>query len=246
MRSYVTEESVSTDAPAASEAPASPPAQQQPRQHTFLPSPSQLALVYEEEGGKVSSAGLAKARGVGRPAGARNKRSEKIAKYFVHKFGDPVDIAGGIITTPLEVLVATIRQADQGDRGEELDRLEALVERLANNPATDQKAIDKLYRQLMRFMSRKEVGAMEVAEWWRKIFADAFTYVHGRQPTSIEVAERKDAVLIIPGINAPTDVSQVDIAAAIERRGLDALDFEGMKLADEPEDADFEEVDSSE
>lgn len=216
--------------------PPAPPAA--PRQHSFLPSPGQLALAYAEDGGKVTAAGLERARGAGRPAGARNKRTEKIAKYFVHKYGDPIDIAGQIITTPLEVLVATIRQADQGDRSEELDRLEALVDRLSANPNVDQKSIDKLYRKLMSFMSRGEIDAMQVAEWWRKIFADAFTYVHGRQPTSIEIAERKDAVLIIPGINAPMDVSQVDLAAAIEQRGLAALDFEGMKLVD---DAEFDD-----
>lgn len=229
---------MSTDA----QSPTPPSAQEQPRQHTFLPSPQQLALVYEEENGRVSSAGLAKARGVGRPEGARNKRTEKIAKYFVHKFGDPIDIAGGIISTPLEVLVATIRQADQGDRDAEIERLEVLADKVAAR-SSDADA-SKLYRQLMKFMSRKEVGAMEVAEWWRKIFQDAFTYVHGRQPTSIEVAERKDAVLIIPGINAPTDVSQVDLAAAIQQRGLDAIDFEGMQLTNPPEDADFEDMEA--
>lgn len=213
------------------------PVRQEPRQHTFLPSPGQLALAYAEDGGKVTSAGLERARGAGRPVGARNKRTEKIAKYFVHKYGDPIDIAGGIITTPLEVLVATIRQADQGDRADELDRLERLADKLATR--LEDGDVSKLYRKLMQFMSRKEVGAMEVAEWWRKIFADAFTYVHGRQPTSVEIAERKDAVLIIPGINAPTDISQVDLAAAIEQRGLGALDFEGMKLI---EDGEFEDA----
>lgn len=210
------------------------------RQHTFLPSPSQLALAYEEGAGQITSAGLAGARGVGRPPNSRNKRTQKVARYFVQKYGDPIDIAGGIITTPLEVLVATIRQADQGDRGEELDRLERLVEKLALR--SDEVEARKLYRKLMTYMSRKEVGAMEVAEWWRKIFADAFTYVHGRQPTSIEVAERKDAVLIIPGINAPADVDQQDIAAAIEKRGLGALDFANMKLV---EDGEFEEVEGA-
>lgn len=215
--------------------------QQPPRQHTFLPSPGQLALAYAEDGGKVTSAGLERARGAGRPAGAKNKRTEKLAKYFVHKYGDPIDIAGGIITTPLEVLVATIRQADQGDRSEELDRLERLADKLATR--LEDGDVSKLYRRLMQFMSRKEVGAMEVAEWWRKIYADAFTYVHGRQPTSIEVAERKDAVLIIPGINAPTDISQSDLAAVIEQRGLGALDFAGMKLVD---DAEFEDAEDGE
>lgn len=223
---------MSTDA----QTPPSPPAA--PRQHSFLPSPGQLALAYAEDGGKVTAAGLERARGAGRPAGARNKRTEKIARYFVHKYGDPIDIAGQIITTPLEVLVATIRQADQGDRSEELDRLERIIGQM-QALGTDKKDLDKLYRKLMAFMSRAEVDAMQVAEWWRKIFADAFTYVHGRQPTSIEVAERKDAVLIIPGINAPTDVSQVDLAAAIEQRGLGALDFAGMKLV---EDGEFEDA----
>ena len=227
---------VSTDGQTPAPAPAAP------RQHSFLPSPGQLALAYAEDGGKVTAAGLERARGAGRPAGARNKRTEKIARYFVHKYGDPIDIAGQIITTPLEVLVATIRQADQGDRSEELDRLERIIGQM-QALGTDKKDLDKLYRKLMAFMSRAEVDAMQVAEWWRKIFADAFTYVHGRQPTSIEVAERKDAVLIIPGINAPTDVSQVDLAAAIEQRGLAALDFSGMKLV---EDGEFEDAEGEE
>lgn len=218
-----------------------PPAPPAPRQHTFLPSPGQLALAYAEDGGQLTSAGLERARGAGRPAGAKNKRTEKVAKYFVHKYGDPIDIAGGIITTPLEVLVATIRQADQGNRSEELDRLERLADKMAVH--LEKGDASKLYRKLMQYMSRREIDAMEVAEWWRKIFVDAFTYVHGRQPTSIEVAERKDAVLIIPGINAPTDVSQVDLAAAIEKRGLAALDFAGMKLV---EDGEYEDAEAGE
>jgi hypothetical protein len=226
---------VSTDGQAP---PPASPVRAEPRQHSFLPSPGQLALAYEQDGGRITADGLARARGAGRPAGAKNKRTEKIARYFVHKYGDPIDIAGNIITTPLETLVATIRQADQGDRSEELDRLERVIDKLAKL-GSDPKDIDKLYRKLMAFMSRGEIDAMQVAEWWRKIFADAFTYVHGRQPTSIEVAERKDAVLIIPGINAPTDVSQVDLAAAIEQRGLGALDFAGMKLI---EDGQFEDA----
>lgn len=213
-----------------------------PRKHTFLPSPTQLQIAFEEEGGRISASALSNARGVGRPKGAGNKRTQRVARYFVQQYGDPIDIAGNIITTPLEVLVATIRQADQGDRAEELDRLERLIDKMRASGA-NKDDVGRLYRKLMTFMSRKEVGAMEVAEWWRKIFVDAFTYVHGRQPTSIEIAEKKDAVLIIPGINAPTDVPQQDLADAIDRRGLAALDFEGMKLI---EDGEFDEVEDGE
>lgn len=51
----------------------------------------------------------------GRPPGSRNRRQEKFAQYFIAKFGDPHDMMGEIINTPLDLLVEMMDAAQGGD-----------------------------------------------------------------------------------------------------------------------------------
>lgn len=167
---------------------------------------------------------------------------------IVHKFGDPMDGLGNFSVMPLEDAVAMVRLADDVGREEELDRIEAMVARLSLQLRREEMeaTADQLARQLMKFMARKQISAIDVLALQIRVGQDLMTYVHGRQPISVDVREKTDAVVIIPGINAPTDVSQQQLAEAINQRGLEALDFQNMKLLDAPEDADFSEVDAGE
>lgn len=55
-------------------------------------------------------------------------------------------------------------------------------------------------------------------------------YVRGKQPISIEVSGRKDAVIVIGGINAPSDVDPKVLSDAITEHGLAALDPDAREL----------------
>lgn len=55
-------------------------------------------------------------------------------------------------------------------------------------------------------------------------------YVRGKQPISIEVSGRKDAVIIIGGINAPAGVDPQVLSDAITEHGLEALDPDTREL----------------
>lgn len=51
---------------------------------------------------------------------------------------------------------------------------------------------------------------------------DAIPYVHGKKPITIDRTGNPDAVIIIPGLNAPQAGSEV-LADSIEKLGLDAI-----------------------
>lgn len=214
----------------------------------FMPDAVQLNLLREENGGRIDADGIRAIRGRGRAPGSRNKRNQKVAQMIVHKFGDPMDGLGNFSVMPLEDAVAMVRLADDVGREEELDRIEAMVARLSLQLRREEMeaTADQLARQLMKFMARKQISAIDVLALQIRVGQDLMTYVHGRQPISVDVREKTDAVVIIPGINAPTDVSQQQLAEVINQRGLDALDFQNMKLLDAPEDADFSEVGAGE
>lgn len=206
----------------------------------FMPDAVQLNLLRSEGDGRIDADGIRTIRGRGRPANSRNKRNQKVAQMIVHKFGDPMDALGNFAAMPLEDAVAFIRHADDPDRDDEFDRIMHAVSILCTR--VDKEMAQSLSGALVKFMGRKRISADDVLAMQLRIQQDLMTYVHGRQPISVDVREKTDAVVIIPGINAPTDVSQQQLAEAINQRGLDAIDFEQMKLVAPPVDAEFSEV----
>ena len=54
---------------------------------SMLPDPVQLEA-FRGEDGKLTQQAIHVARGRGRPKNARNKRTKKIADYFVQRYGD--------------------------------------------------------------------------------------------------------------------------------------------------------------
>lgn len=93
---------------------------QEPIRFRFMPDPVQLDMLRDERGRLPANAlrTLRKAqheRGVGRPPGAGNKASKQLAKYFIEKWGDPLDVLGEIINTPTDVLVEQLKLAQGGE-----------------------------------------------------------------------------------------------------------------------------------
>lgn len=172
----------------------------------MLPDAVQLDMLRGPDGKAVDAGAIRQVRGRGRPEGARNKRSKKIAQYIVQKFGDPIDALGNLATMPLADLLAIMREAQGGEA------------------------------------KYKPVRAIDAMALQVGVLKDLLTYVHGRQPLSVEVATKTDAFIIIPGINAPANVPAEQMEDALTRRGMDAIDFEQMRMIDAPQDAEFEPV----
>lgn len=89
----------------------------------------------------------------------------------------------------------------------------------------------------------KPIRAIDALNLQVRVLQDLNTYVHGRQPIAVNTTQKTDAVVIIPGINAPNNVPQEELQAAINARGLDAIDFENMQLLPAPEDAEWDDID---
>jgi hypothetical protein len=68
-------------------------------------------------------------------------------------------------------------------------------------------------------------------------------YVHSKKPVDVNVSRKTDAVVIIPGINAPMDISQTALQEHLNEHGLEGLDFENMKLVAPMRDAESDEGD---
>jgi hypothetical protein len=92
---------------------------------SILPDAHQLELLREGDG-SLSRHNIHLARGRGRPKGATNKRTKKVADYFVAKYGDPIDVLGALTTMPLKTLVDVLMEADGG--AEHRDKLAAMVD----------------------------------------------------------------------------------------------------------------------
>lgn len=194
----------------------------EPRQSSFLPNGDQLALAFAEQG-RLDGGAVAAVRGRGRPKGSQNRRQQDIAAYIVQRYGDPLDAMGNIMATPLETLVAVLRAADNPDRVDELERLEALVSRVAENMTAKDR--DKIYSRLMRYMSARPIDAMEVANWWKSIVADLTTYVHGRKPQQVDFTVRPAAQIYMPGVNVPSGTSAAQVDQAMRLADASGVDI---------------------
>jgi hypothetical protein len=69
-------------------------------------------------------------------------------------------------------------------------------------------------------------------------------YVHSKKPVDVTLKTKTDAVIIIPGVNAPLDITQQALQDHINANGLESIDFENMKLI-EPLLADVEDGEGS-
>lgn len=83
----------------------------------YLPDPEQLDLLRDKSGRLPQDAlsQLRKHNGPGRRKGSLNKASRQVAKYFIERYGDPLDVLGEIINTPTDALVEQLKLAQGGE-----------------------------------------------------------------------------------------------------------------------------------
>lgn len=76
----------------------------------------------------------------------------------------------------------------------------------------------------------KPVRAIDAMRLKLEAADKAAPYVRGKQPVSIEVSDRKDMVLLVPGLNVLGDHDVETMRAAIEEHGLAAIDPDTQEL----------------
>jgi hypothetical protein len=224
---------------------------------SMLPDAAQLELL-RDANGNLSRQSIHLARGRGRPKGALNKRSKKVADYFVAKYGDPLDVMGQIMTMPTKQLVEILLEADGGQ--ERAERLEAMVveaidcikalrpaiqiaggevgRELADSIAD---AIEKLAKAAQAISGKPGKLALDALALQLQTTFRATEYVHGKQPIAVDLRKSADVVVVAPELLKEHNIDAQQLADGIATRGLAALDLDSMRFV---EDAEFTEAES--
>lgn len=164
----------------------------------FLPDPEQLDMLRDGNGRLPKDAlrQIRQASGPGRRPGSRNKRNEKVAKWFIERFGDPLSALGEVMNMPFDQIYETMILVQGGE---------------AKN---------------------KRVTGRDAMEFWRDSVLTILPYIHGKQPIAIDVTGKADAVIFIPGLNAPAGFTSEQLTQAVETLGVKAIEQNGIRLAD--------------
>jgi hypothetical protein len=88
----------------------------------------------------------------------------------------------------------------------------------------------------------KPVRAIDAMRLKMEAADKAAPYVRGKQPISVEVTDRKDLVLVVPGLNVGGGHDAETVRAAIEEHGLAAIDPDSRELVLLPTEKRFEPV----
>jgi hypothetical protein len=219
-----------------------------------LPCPQQLELLRKPDGSLPVGA-IHMARTAGRPKGARNKRSKKIADYYVQRYGDPLDAIGQMANTPLRQLIEVLMDAD-GSAERDARLLEGVEEALAHIKSLSNRnwtgdintsreladAIDKLALAAERISGKPGKLALDALALQMQAHVKALEYVHGKQPISVDVAHKVDAVIFAPELLKQHGIDPAALQQAVNERGLEAFDADSMTLIGHAEDGEFSEI----
>lgn len=199
-------------------------------------------------------------RGPGRPLGAVNKRSERLAAEVIHRFGDPVLGGASLYAMPLDQLCEMLLVADgtqeREERMEELtgalsaqvNELAKAVSVAARSGQADQlgdaasKLADAAESLEQLGKTRGRAGALALQALNLQLAARKFVgeYVHAKRPVAVDMTVKRDGVLVMPGAAidsaAPAFVQQA-LDAGLRSGKLDAdmvgrLEFHNNRLID--------------
>jgi hypothetical protein len=228
----------------------------QPLGTSSLPCPQQLELMRGVDG-TLPVGAIHMVRGRGRPKGARNKRSKKIADYYVARYGDPLDAIGQMANTPLRQLIEVLMEAD-GSAEREAHLLEGVDEAITHikllaaipGDAKDKRemaekladAIDKLAFAASRISGKPGKLALDALALQMQAHFRATEYVHGKQPIAIDFNKSADLVIFAPELLRANGIDPVELQKAITERGLEAFDPEALRIVDGTEPGEFSEV----
>jgi hypothetical protein len=221
----------------------------------MLPDAQQVEM-FRNADGTLPKGVINEARRRGRPPGATNKRNKRIADYFVSKWGDPLDVLGNLINTPLRTLVDYLIEADGGAEREEklLEMVEEATAHIKSlrtiaGDAADKRemaaqladAIDKLASAAAKISGKPGKLALDALALQIQATFRATEYVHGKQPIAIDIRKQADVVVVAPEILREHNIDPQELASAIAEHGLEALDADSMRLIG-VRDGEFSEV----
>jgi hypothetical protein len=223
----------------------------------------QLDLLRDPDSGKLPSNVFqlarqkAATRGVGRPAGAKNKKSAQLAKLIVEKHGDPVLGMAAIYAMPLDQLVELLLIAD-GSK-ERMERFEVLSKRVqemvdrmldgeSGRPLTD-KQVDKLgdlaerMGELSKSLKSKPGElALKALNTQLQARREVAQYVHGKMPVAIDVNSRADVILNIPGLTDTAHLAEYVEHGELTETDLNRLEFASFTPADDDDGEDGDDA----
>lgn len=225
---------------------------------SFLPCPAQLELLRDPKTGELPANAIALVRGRGRPKGALNKRSKKIADYYVQRYGDPLDAIGQLANTPLRQVVELLMEAD-GSAEREARLLEGVDEAITHikllaavpgDPKDKREmaekladAIDKLALAASRISGKPGKLALDALALIMQAHVKAAEYVHSKQPIAIDNIRRADVVIVAPELLKENGIDPAELAQAIASGGLEGIGVEDLQFGS-PEDGEFSEVEA--
>jgi hypothetical protein len=201
-----------------------------------LPCPQQLELMRGADGSLPAGA-IHAVRGRGRPKGALNKRSKRIADYYVQRYGDPLDAIGQLANTPLRQLIEVLLEADGSAEREAkvlegVDQAVAAIKELRRLPEANHAdvagrladAIERLASAAAATTGKAGKLALDALALQTQAQFKAAEYVHGKQPIAIDLRKQADVVLVAPELLKEHGIDPTKLADAIAQRGLEALD----------------------
>lgn len=159
----------------------------------------------------VAAAGERK--GLGRPKGARNKKSEAFEKWFYAKgYRDPAQVLAEIMTMDPRALQQI-----------------ALDDRIARGELQQIGSKDDPVQMV------SVPGLLEIVDLQRKAAVDLMPYLHGKKPTEIVVTDERLPILVVAsGTNQMAEAAKLIEGRAVMSIGMpEAKDFKGLAGDDE-------------
>lgn len=176
-------------------------------------------------------------RGRGRPKGARNRKSDQLARIIVERYGDPVEGMAALYAMPLDQLVEMLLVADGSrERQERLDallaRTDELFDRVKEAGLGDDDTFDKLVTVLDRVADvakglKSKPGELALKAINTQLLArrEVAPYVHGKMPIQVDHTHRADVILNIPGLTDAAHLAEYAETGEISEDALAAIEF---------------------
>lgn len=150
-------------------------------------------------------------RSRGRPAGAGNKRNEKLAKLICQQAGDPVLFMASIYAMPLDQMIELLLIADSTVEREErllqlVEQTEAAVAKITpilvmQNPTSVRdltNLLDRVVDIAKGLKSRPGDIAVKALNTQLQAAREVAPYVHSKKPVEFEANVKLDGWLVMP------------------------------------------------
>ncbi len=208
----------------------------------------QLDLLRGEDGKLPANVfQLARKRGPGRTPGSPNRKSAEYVKYFVHKYGDPVDYLGSTFSMPLDQAVELVLAAENyPDREARLLRMcdeavEAMAKAISEGWSGERmKAVVRMVESVERAANgmKAKPGDIAVKIWLLQKDAakEAAQYIRSKKPTEHVVDANLDFRAFFVGSHGdhlePEQRALANAADAVNKGLIGEGDLKELRIID--------------